>query len=394
MATKCALDVSKYKETPQIDRECFCGPQMGRKCLASSIESQSPQQQLSELIRERLQNSYSSVVQYLNVSELKIKLVEKRLLSPLEAHNCITDAEKLLARVEEKGLLAYFNLYLCIREETNHLGHRYVQAVLENKEYASEAEVQQSSSLKDKLLSNLEQLESCDLQALLNHMYSKNLLTAMEFDKLQATGATNDLPIHMAAILDSKGPLAHSIFAKSLHNADCEAYKLVFMDDEPQESFHLERLRRQCPSKLKLHGCLKGSRYNTIMKMFQECHHNRQWVRLELEVGKMMKPGTPKELQVVALLESAISWVFRKKEKETVDLVAKARELAVQVDGDNSTILSGRCEYILSRLYRYLQQYNRHMNTYSSPHISYTWLKRARTRPFYTTAMLPFRSRY
>ena len=222
-------------------------------------------------------------------------------------------------------MLAYFNLYLCIREETNHLGHRYVQAVLENKEYASEAEVQQSSALKDKLFSNLQQLESCDFQALLNHMYSKNLLTATELDKLQSqvTGATYDLLVHMAAILDSKGPLAHSIFAECLHNADSEAYKLVFMDDEPQQSLDLEKLSldfledqsfdlerlsldmtdfsgssplRQCPSKLKLHGCLRGSRYNTVMKIFQECHHNGQWVKLELEVEKLMNPGTPKEL--------------------------------------------------------------------------------------------------
>ncbi|CAI8013210.1 hypothetical protein GBAR_LOCUS8409 [Geodia barretti] len=358
--------------------ECSSGPDKSRNCLLLSVEPENSRLRLSQLIRERLYNSYGSVVQYLNLSELKIRLVKTRLLSPLEAHNRITDAEKLIARVEEIGLLAYFNFYQCVTKETNHLGHRYVQAVLENKEYASNLEVEHSVTLKDKLLRNLQQLTSCDLQALLNHMYSKNLLTCTEWDKLQSQvhGATNDLLIHIAAVLDSKGPLAHSIFAECLHSVDSEAYKLVFEEGQPHDSLEeltldmaVVRVSRQFPSKLKLHGCLKGSRYNTIMKMFQECHHKSQWVKLELEVEKLMRPGTPKEFQVVSLLESAVSWAFRRREKEAVDSVAQARELAAQLDGDNSTILSGRCEYILSRLYRYLQQYDKaHEHILKSTH--------------------------
>ena len=186
-------------------------------------------------------------------------------------------------------------------------------------------------ALKEKFIRNLQQLTSCDLQALLNHMYSKNLLTCTECDKLQCQvhGAIDELLIHIAAVLDSKGPLAHSIFAECVHCADSEAYKLVFEEDQPHDS--LEDLTldmaivrvslpsRQFPSKLKLHGCLKGSRYNTIMKMFQECHNNGQWVKLELEVEKLKRPGTQKEFQVVALLESAVSWAFRRGEKEAVN---------------------------------------------------------------------------
>jgi hypothetical protein len=357
------------------------GPDMSRNCLVLSVEPENSRLRLSQLISERLHKSYEPVVQYLNLSELKIRLVEKRLLSPLEAHNRITDAEKLIARVEEIGLLAYFNFYQCITKETNHLGHRYVQAILENKVYASDLEVEHSMALKEKFIRNLQQLTSCDLQALLNHMYSKNLLTCTEWDKLQCQvhGAIDELLIHIAAVLDSKGPLAHSVFAECLHSADSEAYKLVFEEDQPHDSLEdltldmavvrVSSPSRQFPSKLKLHGCLKGSRYNTIMKMFQECHHNGQWVKLELEVEKLKRPGTPKEFQVVALLESAVSWVFRRREKEAVNLVAHARELAAQVDGDNSTILSGRCEYVLSRLYRYLQQYDKaHEHILKSTH--------------------------
>ena len=114
---------NRYPETMQSE-ECSSGPDMSRNCLVLSVEPENSRLRLSQLIRERLYNSYGSVMQYLNLSELKIRLVEKRLLFHLQAHNRITDAEKLIARVEEIGLLAYFNIYQCITKETNHLGHR------------------------------------------------------------------------------------------------------------------------------------------------------------------------------------------------------------------------------------------------------------------------------
>ena len=314
-----------------------------------------------QLIRKRLNDSYSSVVKYLNVSKLCMKLVEEKLLSPREVHNNITDAERLIERVEEKGLSAYSKLYLCITKETDHFGHRYVQAVLEDEKYASAPEMEHSIALGEALNTNLHQLGSCDLMKLFSHMYSRKLLTHDEWIKLSKTQwVSDDLLIHIAAILDSKGPLAYSMFAECLQSVDSEVYKLVFQSQaETPATECASPASRHSPPKLKLHGCLKGKRYNTIMKMFQKCHHNGQWVELELEVKKLMSPDTPKELQVVALLESAVSWVFRRREKQVLDLVARAKEITAQVDRNNSKVLSGRCEYILSRLYRYLQQYDK-----------------------------------
>ena len=117
---------------------------------------------------------------------------------------------------------------------------------------------------------------------------------------------------------------------------------------------------REALHKHKLHGCLKGARYDKIMTVFQECHHNGKWDTLEAEVDKLMTtPETPKELRIVANLESAVSWIFRKKEDKVLHFVCEAKVLSAQVNGDNAIILEGRCEYILSRLYRYLRQFDK-----------------------------------
>lgn len=326
-------------------------------------------------VQERLHQFYSSTVSCLNTSELNILLVQEKVLSAQEACLTITSPELLVQKLEQSGLWAYQKLYSCILKERHHLGHRYIQAVLENKlcKYASDEDMKKSMILKGKLELNLTLLAGCNLQELLTHMYSKELLTSKEWKKLQAqVNDTNELLLHIAVILDTKGPLAYTLFADCLHSIDCAIYAQLFEEVEPRKSssrksrseqrevavFQTPPPKRPLP-RLKLHGCLKGTRYNRIMKMFQECHHNGKWTTIEEEASKLSTSSTPKALRVVALLERAVSWVFRRNEKHVLDLVADARKLCTEVEGDNATFLDGRCEYILSRLYRYLQQYDK-----------------------------------
>lgn len=326
-------------------------------------------------VYDRLHQFYSNIVKSLNIYELNILLVQDKVLSAQEACVKITSPELLLQKLELSGVWAYQKLYSCILKERLHLGHRYVQAVLENKvcEYASDEDMKKSMIMKGKLESNLPLLAGCNLQQLLMHMYSKELLTSQEWKKLQAlVNETNELLLHIIVFLDTKGPLAYKLFADCLHSIDCSLYAQMFEEVEPRKSsgrkskrehtevvvFQTPPTKRSLP-KLKLHGCLRGSTYNKIMKMFQECHHNGKWTTIEEEASKLSTAATPTALRVVALLERAVSWVFRRNEKLVLDLVAKARELCTEVEGDNATFLEGRCEYILSRLYRYLQQYDK-----------------------------------
>ncbi len=65
------------------------------------------------------------------------------------------------------------------------------------------------------------------------------------------------------------------------------------------------------------------------------------------------KPGIHVELQIVALLEFAISKLLQRQEDEILDLVSKAKEMCKSVSGDNSSFLEGHCLYIQSRWHRY-----------------------------------------
>ena len=322
--------------------------------------------QFCRTIRDRLWRSYDSVVKYLHVQELKMLLFQNKLVSHHEA-KAITNGEELIKKMEEIGLLAYDTFYTCVTKKTCHLGHQYVLAVLEGRDYASDVEMRHSTDLKEKLRSNLEVLEDCDMKALLIRMYTKNLLTNKEWRKLDKTAEdeTSDYLYDFVEVLNSKGPLAHSLFADALHSVNSETHRRIFGEGEsPHEQ--MQELTRRAASpvqrplpKLKLHGCLRGGRYNKLMKMFQGFHHNGQWAELDSKVKKLMIPGTPTALKVVALLESAVSWVFRRREGKVVDLAAQAKDLIAQVEGDNGIILEGRREYILSRLYRYLRDYDK-----------------------------------
>ena len=280
----------------------------------------------AEVIRERLHQFYESIVKSLNTSELNILLVQQGLLTAQEVYKCgnCNCTELVMKKTEGMGLDGYSQLYSCICKEAKHMGHRYIQSILENQEYASQEAMKHSMTMKGKLVSSLSVLVTCDLKELLIHMYSKNLLTLQEWVKLnvQTQNERNELLINIVAILDTKGPLAYSIFGECLQTIDCRVYAQIFKSEmnEPRkpQKRRLEQAvvqaspNKKLPPNIKLYGCLRGRRYNDIMKIFQQCHHNGEWVKLEAEVKELMAPGTPTELQVVANLECAISWVFRK----------------------------------------------------------------------------------
>lgn len=329
-----------------------------------------------EQIRARLRESYEGIKKSLNISELCLLSVQEGLLSAQDAYSAVMDAESLLKRVDEEGISGYKKFYNCICKESAHMGHRYVQAVLDGKMFATEEDIKGSQMVKTKLLENVHILTRCDLTALIMQMYGKELLTTLELKQLRAEAEdTNRFLLHIMVILDTKGPLAYSHFAECLYHVNIAVYTEIHErtcgDSEVapmfltghrkkccQVSFQASTMQYKLPQ-MKLHGCLRGRHYNRIMSTFQECHHNGEWDRLKDEASKLLSPSTPQALHVVALLEMAVSWIFRNEEAKVLHLVAQAKDLCKEVEGDNATFLAGRCEYILSRLYRYLQQYDR-----------------------------------
>ncbi len=325
-----------------------------------------------ELVEQRLHQNYYAIANSLAVPELRVLLVQEELLTAPEAEP-ISDGVSLLEKVGEKvqeiGPEAYTALHACISQLEHHLGHRYVRALLEGRVYATEQEAKRCDMIKQNMLGNLAKFANCDISALTPLMVSCELVTCAEAATQLLKVDQPSLPLRLVNLLNTKGPLAYGLFAECLHRETShithrELYDLVIQPVSSTRKRHwrlaagLPNRRRPLPSH-KLHGCLQGRQYNDVMRTFQSCHHNGKWAELEAEAAKLSSRDTPLELQVVGLLETAVSWVFRRKAANVVDLADKAKLLLMQVKGDNGILLRGRCEYILSRLYRYLKDYGK-----------------------------------
>lgn len=288
--------------------------------------------------------------------------------------------ETLLRLIKEKGSTSYSTFLDCLQRENTHLGHAYICALLEGRKYASENDIARSKSLKDVVVKNFSDFTAgVNLIELFPYMCEYQLLTEHEKEHICDTTVSNIKRImFLFCSLNTKGPLAYTHFANCLRKEDShpthrELYAVMRgVVDEAQTLGQSRSRKHTCramtpegnlckkvPGRfvICLHGVLRGKQYEELMVKFQACHHNGEWMNLEAEAKSYLTDSMPYELQIVAHLEVAVSWIFRRQKNKAIAHVSKAGEMCRKVQGDNSTILHGRCEYILSRLFRYLKDY-------------------------------------
>ena len=252
------------------------------------------------------------------------------------------------------------------------MGHSYIVFLLEGKSFGSESELLESSKFKEGINKHLLEMMDINLGSLVPLMYCDNLLTLEEQQELLCSRKSErERILLLFQVLDTKGPLAHGIFAQCLseelsHPTHVELFRLISTSQSTHCSTSKKRKRGIDACMLtrvmrpfqpwKMQGPLKGHTYNAMMRLFQSYHHNGEWEKLDIEAAKYIA-GNIIEFQVVALLEKAISWIFRRNKGTVVSLVDKAKQICLKIPGENSAFLLGRCEYILSRLFRYLKEY-------------------------------------
>lgn len=286
-------------------------------------------------------------------------------------------ADALFGKMAEKGPKSYSTFLSCVGRERSHLGHSYVQALLEGRQYASESNIALSASLKQAVVDNFSAFSrGICLTELTPHMYQRGLLTEQEREYVSNTGCTTSKRVmFLFSALDAKGPTAYSLFAECLrdehsHTTHRELLETVLENSQvktpragKRKSFSLEAsgsnslevsLCKRPPRRLSLNGVLRSSKYRDLMFTFETYHHSGEWGKLEEEALKYVRDGSPHELQAVALLEMAVSRILRKDKDGAMALVSRAKETFHHLSGENLVILQGRCEYILSRLFRYL----------------------------------------
>ena len=317
------------------------------------------------------------------LSEEQLDILTSSGHSSKEKRSLILDA------IIKKGKVACKQFYSCLRKEINHLGHAYIASLLEGKDFSADKEAMTFSlEIKERVKRHHNTLRDVDFSTLVPVMLKHDLLTHTESQVLLSNQETQAWKAaQLELILGTKGPLAHRIFVQCLSEEDLhpthhELCSLFIPDESSPEtdsalnrevhciqrkhkidrdnSQHLSLPKRR-PREFEFEGQLAGKSYSRLMLTFQTCHHNGDWYKLEIEVQEVLRCGIP-ELSAVALLEEAISHIFRKNREKVLDCVDRAQKLIkespeIQQSGGNTRILQARCEHVVSCLYRYAKEY-------------------------------------
>ena len=366
------------------------GTVLSKVGLATSDEDCSQSAQLSltrnasDVIASKVNQYHEEILGALNPIQLMPLLLKEQLLDFSEKSLLLGDSKStyekschILQSLEAKDHSAYSKFLSCIKAEKNHMGHEYIASLLQENPFGSQFELELSSRIREAIQTHCPQMMDISLQPLVPLMHKKHLLTSEEVEKLQNCYKTeHERVLLLLQLLNTKGPLAHGLFAECLrsessHPTHNELYiALMSSCHAKQTTASRERkctvndgaviaLDLPLARRWELQGALKGKTYNDMMREFQSCNHNGNWKRLEIEAAKYMQCPIP-EYIVVAYLEKAISWIFRRKPEVVLQLVGEAKKIVqTKIHGENHSILLGRSEYILSRLFRYLKNYKK-----------------------------------
>ena len=361
------------------------------------------------------------ILRYMNHEEIVTHLRQEELLTDEEVeHFAAFDNDPsvvhemkndfLLKAVEAKRLghqdVTRKRFLVCLKREFQHLGHyQYLAGLLEREynicSYTDDdkhifTQYNPDKVLIDKELSeriNKHQtfLKDIDFRTLIPVMRSKHLLTDTEQEALMGNDAhqyrSQDWKVtRLIHILNHKVPTAHVMFLDCLreenqHPTHRELYERLSYcmpwdcpddNDLEKDSSLVGKKRKDVlsrnelqPSKMKpkfyeMDGILAGKEYKLIMLKFQTWHHNGNWQAIDQQMENYKQDANfPAELMIVALLETAISYTFRQNKAMVIKCVEDARALILDSvkSGSNALILEGRCEHVLTCLYRYRCEY-------------------------------------
>ena len=126
----------------------------------------------------------------------------------------------VLDLVEERSL--YVKFLESVQSETTHLGHGYVEALLQGTYYCSDEDLHKAADIRRKVESNLSRMMDIDLPSLVPFLCSQFLLTKDEKTLLTTKSEVqNQNVLQFFDILDTKGPLAYTLSLFSVFLKRC-----------------------------------------------------------------------------------------------------------------------------------------------------------------------------
>ena len=255
----------------------------------------------------------------------------------------------------------------CLKKETEHMGHAYIAALIEKREYCSPSVKAESAKLKKRILSHQSALMDVDVQVLKPYLIKEQLITSIEIEEMDSKSSRVEKNLFLLnVVLENKGPTAHILFTNCLgeeksHPMHQILYRKLLMEEKQTRkrpaSGTSKSLAKRLLTPLEMERPLKGKVYSRIMRAFQTYHHTSDWDALEGEAQPYLDGSRGNvHLQAAALLEMAISYTFRGQNNFVDRFVQRARSLLHKVTGNNQNFLEGRCEHVLSCRYRYSKE--------------------------------------
>ena len=305
------------------------------------------------------------LLRFLNHEEILTSLRQKKLLTEdeverfcaFEGDTSVTREEKndfILRAVEAKLPLdpdTRLKFRACLKSEFQHLGHyQYLANLLEyhdagdamnklpytNYNSCERELISIDEELEKRIQHHQDFLKDIDFRMLVPVMRSKHLLTDTERDVLFPD---NDLQHHsqyrkvirLILILKHKSPTAHVLFLECLQEENKHpthqelyvrlSYGMSLPNHTQNESICGKKRRKESaeitPAKIQpklyeMEGILASKEYRLIMRKFQTWHHNGNWAEIDQQLALYKQEAKfPKELLIVAMLETAISHTFR-----------------------------------------------------------------------------------
>jgi len=399
---------SKASTDPLVESSCPVSSRVNTDPLVEStcpVPSGTNTDQIESKASE-IASHRKEVVQHGNISELSSHLVQEGLLDHDESEYLQSEASNekkmsyVLNSLKEKpnGFTKFLE---CIKREMNHMGHPYIASLLEERQFAPELELKLSAECKKRIQNNKERLvEGISLSCLVPHLRQSfylpciqattHLLTDDEARKLLFGSETTQCKVRsLFSILETKGPLAHSRFARCMyaaedHKTHRELFEEVFetlnfspdpilpwLNEEPASQSSKrkngcltadDKLLPFVPTNkthlLEMNGVLGGNCYDELMTKFYSLHHNSDGHhQLVTEAEKAMARHV--ELQALYQIELARSFIFRTQNEKAVELLSAVLKLSDKILGNNGLFIIGRCHHTFADLYRFTNDYDR-----------------------------------
>lgn len=371
--------------------------------MSECSDSESSMRKLDAEIPKRIDQNFNELVTCINVERLYPLLCSKNLLRGIESKRLLNNehvglrekVEHIRSCAEREGPGGYVKLLECLKESDDHMGHGYLAVLLKGEQYGEREELARSAQLKEEIRKHMGDIMDVDFSTLAPVMFENELLTGKEFECLssfQPFMSQHKKVSFLDMVLETKGPLAHGKFTKCLGEEGTqpihrELYVKISGKELPElplrkrrrttSGFALEsdsishvavkqrRLSsslgpsRRYPVLLEMQAPLKGNWYDECICKFQTYQHNGEWTEVEVLSDDLMAMKNP-EIQAVALLEKAISFIFRGQGEMVKVCVTEARMLAknLPVECDNSRFLMARCNHVLSCHHKYAKEYD------------------------------------